>query len=185
MDEKNGAPAIKTYSPLGEKTLFMLILKKSAVCILLLPALVVGIIALQYVPEMYFDTAVYVLYGYAAIVFLIICATFFIGWLQYLRYGIVLDSEDVKIQTGLIATEQMGIPYRRIKDVNIKRSLLDQLFGVSDLVITILDSDMNPAKKEPIIFLPSIDQRVALDIQDAMLNRAEVEQIHVSENARQ
>ena len=169
----------KTYYPLGEKTLFMLIFKKSLICILLLPGIVVGSISLQYVSDAYFEVAVYLLCGYTLIAFLVFCLTFFIGWLEYIRYGIALDNEDLKIKTGLIATQQIGIPYRRIKDINIKRSLLDQIFGMSDLIITILDSDMNLSKKEPVIFLPCLEKQVALDIQDNILNRAQVEQVNV------
>ena len=87
----------KKYYPLGEKTLFMLIFRKSIVCVLLLPALVIGVLALQYVPDAYLDVAMYVLYGYTAILFFILCCTFFAGWLGYVRYGISLDNVYMRV----------------------------------------------------------------------------------------
>ena len=108
-----------------------------------------------------------------------ILLTLFLGWLRYIRYGVFIDDKDFKVDRGLFSIEHIGIPYRRIQDVKIQRSLIDQFFGVSNIVITILGSDETPGSHKDSIILPSIDKNIALHIQDIVLKKAQVEQIHV------
>ncbi len=170
---------IQKYRPLGNKTLFMLIFKKSPIMVLLVPILFFGLFFLNYVPLNYINIAAVIIIAYLMLLLIILGIIFFIGWLQYFRYAIFLGDKDLKIVRGLIATEQIGIPYRYIKDIKIERSLIDQIFGVSDIIITVLGSDENKMNDESTTILPSLSKEIALQIQDIVLKKAQVEQISI------
>jgi uncharacterized membrane protein YdbT with pleckstrin-like domain len=171
---------IKRYHPVGNRTLFMLIFKRSLVFFILIPVLFFVLFGLWYVPSEYVRYAADGVMIYFVGMLLLLAFLVGIGWLEYYRYWIFVDDKDLKIARGLIATEQIGIPYRRIQDIKIRRSLLDQVFGVSDIVIKILgvDNDADNQKEDEII-LPSLEKQIAAEIQDIILKRAQVEQISV------
>lgn len=173
--------APKKYYPLGAKTLWMLIFKKSIAVALLVPAWIFGFLLIEYVPLAYVNLWSNAMMAYSAVVIFAAILTLFIGWLQYVRYAIFVDEKSLKLRRGLINVEELGIPYRRIKDANIKRSLLDQIVGVSDIVITLIDNDDDnkDPEQDPVIVLPCLRQKTALQIQDMILRRAQVEEINV------
>lgn len=147
------AENIKKYHPLGQKTLFMMILRRSYIFLLLLPVLIVLLIALVYVPSNLITMVSNGIIVYLGALLLVFAIVLFLGWLEYIRYWIFVDDKDLKIARGLIATEQIGVPYRHIQDIKIKRSLLDQIIGVSDIVITVLGSEkMNLLRKMILLF---------------------------------
>lgn len=171
---------IKRYHPLGGKTLFILILKRSPIFFLLFLIFIIAFFGLGYVPNLYLDTAINVVMGILLLTLLVLALVMGIGWLEYYRYWIFIDDKDLKLARGLITTEQIGIPYRRIQDVKIKRTLLDQLLGMSEIIITVLDADPNESfKNDPNIILPALDQNIASEIQSIILKRAQVEEISV------
>ncbi len=170
----------KKYYPLGKKTFFMLVLKRSFIFFILLPILLFGLIALNYIPSYYIDIAVNIIFIYIAFLLLVFLVAFLISWLEYFRYSISIGNKDLKIKKGLIATEEIGIPYRRIRDVKIKRSLIDQIFGVSDIVVILSDfEEKDTLSDESIIFLPSLEKNIAVSIQESVLKKSQVEQIDV------
>lgn len=170
----------KTYYPLGQKTLFMLTFRKSGIFFASFFILCAGVVALGYVPAQYIDIAINVVLLYAAFVLLILLVVCFTGWLQYFRYGIAISDKDLKIKRGFIATEEIGVPYRRIRDVKINRSLLEQIFGVSDIMVILSDFEgSEPVSEDSTVFLPSIERGVAMEIQDNILKKSQVEQINV------
>lgn len=172
---------IKRYHPLGSKTLFMFIFKRSFVLFVMVPLLFLLMVTINYVPVQYLDIAVNALFGYIVFLILTSAGAFFLGWLQYYRYWIFIGDKDLKIARGLIATEQIGLPFRRVQDVKIHRSLIDQLFGVSDVVITVLgeEDDEKTPHDESVIILPSVSKEIGLEIQDIVLKKAQVEQVSV------
>jgi uncharacterized membrane protein YdbT with pleckstrin-like domain len=171
----------KKYYPLGQRTLWVLIFRKSAMLFFLAVLFIIGVVVLAYTPALYLHAAVNIMLVYIIFLVVVAAGTFFIGWLQYFRYAVFIDDKDLKIARGLIATEQIGIPYRRIKDIKIERSIVDQIFGVSDIIISTLGEEANNASlgDESLIFLPSLDQAIALQIQDVVLKKAQVEQVSV------
>lgn len=171
---------VQQYYPLGPKTLFMLILRKSGIPFLFFIGIIVGVFFLDSVPENLFNTAVTaLLVSLVVFIFLFIIA-FFIGWLEYYRFSIAISNKDVRIKRGFIATEEIGVPFRRIRDVKIKRSLMDQIFGVSDIVVILSDFEGNsPMSDESTMFLPSIEKGIAMEIQNSILRKSQVEQINL------
>ena len=169
-----------TYYPLGGKTLFMLILKSSMPFFFLFSGLIAGLFFLNYIPASYIDIVMYGFLVYIVLMILVLMAVIFVGWLEYFRYGISLGQKDLRIKKGLIATEEVGVPYRRIRDVKVRRSLLDQILGVSDIVIILSDfEEQATTGDESIIFLPSLEEKVAKEIQGNILKKSQVEQIDV------
>jgi uncharacterized membrane protein YdbT with pleckstrin-like domain len=175
MDENS-----QKYYPLGQKTLFMFVFKKSLYFFSLFPFLLIGILALAYVPYNYLQLTLMIILWYIGFLLLVFILMFLIGWLQYFRYAIYVDDQDLKLQRGFIAVEEIGIPYRHIKDLKIERSLLDQIFGVSDIIVTVLGEEAKKTEDQEIeITLPSIEKSIALQIQNSVLKRAQVEQVHM------
>lgn len=178
---------IQRYYPLGNKTLLMLIIHRSAFVFVLLIVLIVGLFGLQYVPAEYIDLALYIFIGYLMMLVVFSLIGVFLGWLEYSRYEIVLGDKNLKMQRGLISVEQVGIPYRYIQDIKVERSLLDQIIGVSELMVTtagIEQQEIHPGKGAGgnihRIILPAIENRIARQIQEIVLNRAQIQQIDIS-----
>lgn len=170
-----------TYRNLGTQTLLMMLFKRSTPLLLFLPGLVFLFFLVNYVPIGYINVWSDVVIGYVLVFALVIVIVVAFGCLEYARYGISMGEKSLRVRRGLISVEELGLPYRRIKDVNIRRSLIDQIFGMSDVVITVLDMDdtNNTKNHESTMILPSLRERMALEIQDTILRRAQVEEINV------
>jgi|SRR3989344_3007940 len=180
---------IQRFYPMGNKTLVMITLRKSFFVFVLLVILIAGLFFLAYVPSESIGFALYVFLGYLMIVVLTAMISFFLGWLEYSRYEITLGDRNLKMQRGIISVEQVGIPYRYIQDIKIERNLLSQIMGVSDLRITLSGSDqeeIHPGEVSDMnlhrIVLPALEDRIANQIQEIILNRSQVQQIDVRGN---
>lgn len=154
----------------------MLVFKRSFFAVVLAIALTLGMYFLGYVPTQYLDIAINAMFGGMALFVMMAIAALLIGWLEYSRYGIFMNEKDIRVRRGLFAVEEVGIPYRRIKDVKIERSLADQLFGLSQLIIMMVEGESQ-------VILPSLDKQIALQIQDAILKKSQVEDINVLANS--
>ena len=171
---------VKTYYPLGAKTLFMIILKRGGILIAFLLMLFVGLFFIDYIPGEYLDIAVTIIFAYVVVFVVIALIVLFFAWLEYSRYWIFIGEKSFKIKRGLISTEEIGIPYKHIRDVKIKRSLLDQILGMSDIVVVLSDfGDNDPVTQDSLIFLPSLEKGIAIEIRDHITRRSQVEQIHM------
>jgi uncharacterized membrane protein YdbT with pleckstrin-like domain len=174
------ADEIIKYAPLGGKTLFVLIFKRCAILLLPIILLIVIVAGQQFIPA---DFAIYVNSAIAILWVILLVVAFFIflaGWLEYIRYQIFIDQQSIKINRGIIREEQIGVPFRRVKEAAIERSILDQLIGISNLVMTVLgEEDGKNFSQESKIILPALDKKIALNIQDVILKRAEVEEMNI------
>jgi len=178
---------IQRYYPLGTRTLIVLILQRCFFIIILFIGLFVGLFFLQYVPTKYIIIALYVFLGYLMVLVLLTVFGVFLGWLEYSRYEITLTDKSLKMQRGLISVEQVGIPYRYVQDIKIERSLLDQIIGVSEIMITIAGSEqqeIHPGEGSGgnihRVILPAVERKIAQQIQEIVLNRAQIQQIDIS-----
>ncbi len=174
---------IQRYYPLGKKTLIMLVIRRSFFVIILLIILIIGLFYLPYVSVEYIDVALYLFLGYFVILIFLSVLSFFLGWLEYSRYEIVLGQKNLKLQRGLISVEQVGIPYRYIQDIKFERSLLSQIIGVSDVIITMSGTEqqeIHPGEKVAgdihKIILPAVEYKIAKQIQEIILNKAQVQE---------
>ncbi len=167
------------FHPLGTKTLAMFILKRSSILFFMTIIFIGMMFGINYVPSDYMDIALNGMMIYAVAFIIAVVLVFFVGWLRYWRYWIFIDEKDLKIASGFISTEEIGIPYRRIKDIKIERSFLDQILGLGNVIIKVLGSQEQQEDEESTMILPSVEQSIALHIQDVVLKRAQVEQVSV------
>jgi membrane protein YdbS with pleckstrin-like domain len=172
----------KQYEKLGYKTLIAFILKKSALIwlILLLIAIASSALGWSFVPDDYILITQLVVVGLTVALVIVALIIFLLGWLEYRHYKIFITDETIKIFRGLVTEEELGLPFRRVKESNIERNLLDQIFGISNIRLTVLgEDDSNTKNNEDKLFLPALDKNIAQEIQDIILKKAEVEQINV------
>ena len=170
----------------------MFIFRRAVVLFLLVPLFIAGLIGLNYVPLQYIDIAGNAIIISFVLLLIISALTVFLGWLQYFRYWIFVDDRDLKISRGLIAIEQIGVPYRHIQDVKITRSLTDQIFGVSDIIITVFGSGHDEATQsqksgdndDDVVIMPALSKEIAVEIQGMILKKAQIEQVHVVSQQR-
>ena len=104
---------------------------------------------------------------------------FLVTLLEYSHYGIVLADDDIKITRGILREEEIGIPYRRVQRVDIERGIIDQLFGVSGLVIAMLGEEDRSGTQGAgsRVILPALDKDFAEEIQNALLKKADIEEM--------
>jgi putative membrane protein len=114
--------------------------------------------------------------------FLIFVITLLIAWLQYIMFQFRLDADIFKIKRGILTKSETAIPYRRIESVDIRRTLIHQLFGVSRITIeTTIDSEStsdNKSNASDEVF-PVIDHVLAQNIQEELTKRANVQKMRI------
>jgi uncharacterized membrane protein YdbT with pleckstrin-like domain len=176
-------PAInlREFNRLGHKTFFLFIWKRSWAIILILLA---GAVILTFASDIPAD---YILFANLAMVVLFVLLvittmiTILFAWLEYIHYKIILSADDITISRGFISEEEVGVPFRRIKEVKFERNLMDQILGVSNVILIVLGDEENSSlSSESKITLPSLDSRIAKQIQGIVLNKAEVEEIDMA-----
>jgi len=120
--------------------------------------------------------AEYAVWGPFAVemLFLIACAyTLFIALETYLeyRYYTYLFSEDAFIMTyGYMVRNEIATLYHHIQNVNIERSIIDRMIGVSKIVILMTGSDRETHRNQ--IVLPAVGSKKAKLVQTELLRRA-------------
>jgi len=169
----------EVYKPLGIKTLTLFILQKIPILGFFLAAAMICRVMLRVMPMyagmLYWIMAVIIGGGFvtAGIIFTA-------AYIMYTRYGITLAPDNLKITRGFINEEEIGIPYRRVKDARIERDVIDQLVGTSDILINTADADDGGRDvRASFIVLPAIEKNLAAHIQSEMVKRAQVEEIRV------
>ncbi len=167
------------YQYLGRKTFLLLVLKRSTLFFLFL---IISIIfssinsKLGEVPSFIFGKISFYSFLISS-AFLVIAI--FSAWLIYINYRFLLDENAFKVHRGFLRKEEVAIPYRQIQNVNIKRSFFDQIIGLSKLVILTAghEDEEEKIKAESEGILPSLDKKLAREIQEVLLKRANVEQV--------
>ena len=170
----------KQFNKLGGKTLSVLILKRSGLLFFILIIFALLLMAWNFIPSAYLAIAQFALLGLFGLFILVGLFIVLLGSLEYHHYKIIITEEMITLYRGLISEEEVGLPFRRIKQVNIERSLFDQIMGISNLNLTILGSE--EGGHEDHILLPALDKKLAQEIQNIILQKAEVEEINVDPN---
>jgi uncharacterized membrane protein YdbT with pleckstrin-like domain len=170
----------KQYEKLGGKTLTLFILKRSAILFIILLAILFIFIFQGFIPEDYLMIVQLIIIGLFLIFVIIGLLITALGLLEYKHYKIIISDETIKIYRGLFSEEEIGLPFRRLKQVDIERSLINQIFGVSNIRLTILgEDDDNPVSREKKLIIPYLDKNVAQEIQNIILKESEVDEINV------
>lgn len=162
-----------TYYPLGRKTFILLVLKRTA--IVFFPLLIwIALFAIKTIaPVSFIGIINQIIIVGILIIFVLLGLIIFAGWLEYNHYAIIIDQNDFRVRRGFFSQEEIGVPYKMIKEVVIKRNLNEESWGVSRIIITILGEEEGQVfSKESIITLPFIEKEKALEIQNQILQRA-------------
>lgn len=115
-----------------------------------------------------------------AIFFLSLIVAIISSKVKYRSYGYCLSEDALKIRQGIMSKVEMAIPYRQIQNVNIERSFSEQVFGLSRLIVlTAGEDDDNEKTKgdESQGVLPAIDQALALQLQNELIRKADVQKV--------
>jgi uncharacterized membrane protein YdbT with pleckstrin-like domain len=119
---------------------------------------------------------VYVLWGdYATKLLLAVSVAYFAfvlleTYLEY-RYYTYLFTDDAFIMTyGYMIRNEVATLYHHIQNVNIERSVMDRMIGVSKVIILMTGADRGAQRNE--IILPAVGRRKAKQVQAELLRRA-------------
>ena len=173
----------KQYKKLGYKTLSLFILRRSLILFIIILLSLILFTFWSFIPYDYLLSAQLASVGLFVLFVILALIIVSLGLIEYQHYKIIIDDETIKIYRGLFSEEDIGLPFRHIKQANIERSLMDQFFGVSNINLTTLGEEGgNPLTHEDKLQIPALDKDMAQEIQDLILKRAEIEEINVDSN---
>lgn len=168
------------YQKLGGRTLvFNVFAGAKIAAILLLITLILVAIGMT---AGFSETLNTVTFWAAIITVFALTITVLVAWLQYVFFRYSLGEDIIKIHRGVLTKEEIAIPYRRIESVDIRRTLIHQLFGVSRINIeTTIDSELFADKKSDSSdeVFPAIDQHLARVIQEELTKRANIQKMRM------
>ena len=101
-----------------------------------------------------------------------------IGWLVYINYRFMVGEDALRVKRGVLNKEEVAIPFRQIQDVTIERDLSYQMWGLSRIVIlTAGHEEKSEVRDESEGILPAIDKALAEQLQETLLQKANVEKV--------
>jgi membrane protein YdbS with pleckstrin-like domain len=175
--EKFYTESVMSNQGLGSKTFLLLFLKRSSVAIVLILSVVLVFAANAISGDLGSFLLTVSLWGMLLGVLLTVGALG-VTWLEYSHYSVVTDENNIRTTSGIVAEEETGIPYRRIREVKIERSMSDQVFGTGTLILTVTGEG---SAQEIQIVLPALDNSLAIELQNTILKKAEVEEVDMSQ----
>jgi len=104
----------------------------------------------------------------AGVVVLALLVGYSVLWVYLYRYG--LEDSEFKKESGVIAKDYVSIPYSRIQNVNIERSLLERVLGISSVQIQTAGGGGWRGNAEGRI--PGVDKHAAEKLREDIIERA-------------
>jgi len=104
---------------------------------------------------------------FAAVIIGIGATIYSVLWVKL--FGFQLNESEVKIEKGVISKSYDSIPYSRIQNVGIERSLLERILGISTVDIQTAGGT-HYGKAEGNI--PGVDKHVAEQVREDILGQA-------------
>lgn len=170
MDEKT---PIHQYKPLGLKTLYLLILKRGTFLFIVIFVILAAFLASKFIPVEYTVILANIILTAIVVGIISVAVIFYLGWLEYIHYGVFIEENSFRVTKGMFSEHEIGVPYRFIQEVRLERSIVDIALGVSNINIMILgEVEGMPIEQYPEINLPSIDKKIASEIQEQLLNKS-------------
>lgn len=99
-----------------------------------------------------------------------IVAVFLITYLEYRVYTYSFTEEAFVLTRGIAMRNEVAALYHQIQNVNINRSPMNRIFGVSEIVIYMTGADRESGHSK--IILPAIGKFRAKVVQKELLSRA-------------
>lgn len=175
------------YQKLGARTLVYDIVRKSKIALVFLLATLALVLVKNYSGSSSSGSAATnvidpLIYWALVATLAVFVVTILVAWVEYEMFRFRLDPDIFKIKRGVFTKIETAIPYRRIESVDIRRTLIHQLFGVSRIAIeTTIDSEATGDSKsnaDDEVF-PVIDHTLAQNIQEELTKRANVQKMRM------
>lgn len=168
------------YKNVGLKTLILFMLQRMTLPIMLSIITAFSFYFLGKIPTSlnYFFIQTQVIMW--VIIFFIFIITAGIGFLEYSNYTISLFDQNLKITRGILSRLENGIPYRDIKRVDVIRSIISRILGMSDIIIVTTNEEEKIEKNENYFILPYLEKTLAEAIQTHILKHAQIEQTKIT-----
>jgi len=100
-----------------------------------------------------------------------------IGIVQYRNHVFVLDEFSLKFRRGIFDQKEVTLPYRQIQDLNLTRTVMHRIFGVSRLLmVTAAHEDAGDQSESDTIFDP-IDADLAVEMRHFLEHKIGVQVI--------
>jgi len=89
-----------------------------------------------------------------------------IGLIQYRNRIFVLEEFNLKFRRGIISKTEISIPYRQIQDINLVRTAMHRIFGVSRLLMITAGREDSKTRNESDTIFDPIDFDLANELQN-------------------
>ena len=167
------------YDRLGGRTLLVLIFRELNIFVLyVLIVIVVYALIFFLAPFNILLDALSFLMPAISVGVIIFAINYFTALIKYRRYSISAGDDGLRVTQGFVSAEEVGLPYRKIKDIKIERGLSEQLWGVSNIIITMLgENEGEQFSAESEVILPAVGKDIAQKLQEYVLDQADVEEI--------
>lgn len=169
-----------TYYNMGPKTFWFFFSKKSITgFVFLVIALILSMVRANFTSDP--GTASFVrIFGWISFVIAIsgFLVAFISSKLSYKNTGFTLSPDALLLRRGVFTKEEYAIPYRQIQNIEIERTLGDQMLGISKLIILTagLETELE-SQDAPEGIVPAIDKDVAHSLQRELLKRANIQKV--------
>jgi uncharacterized membrane protein YdbT with pleckstrin-like domain len=155
------------YQPVGKRAFLAMLMEKIPLLLILLAAIYI----MNHYGSSFLPT---VLLNIIPIPFwpilIIIILAFLVAYFQYLHYGVEIFNSGLNYLYGLVFQTQIGIPFHKIKEVTITKTLGGHLLGINTVFITLMGlSETEPALTEKTVVIAYLSDKIAYEIQEAIL----------------
>lgn len=120
-------------------------------------------------------------YDFVLLIFTLAFILFIIGYVsayfEYKNYSFTLEEYSLKVRKGIMSKEEISVPYRQIQDVNIERSFIYQIFGVSRLVFITAGREEPDIHEETEAVLDPLEKNVAEEVREELLRHIGVQKV--------
>ena len=187
----NSESQTPAYQTLGRKVFWLFFLQTSpAAFIVLLISIVAFIFSFQpFLASTMFGnlqndavTASLALFIISLIIFIISLG---LAWLNYINYTFLMADDSFKIKRGVFSKTENAIPYRQIQNVDVERSIMFQMLGLSRLIILTAghEDEKNRDSDEAEGVIPAIDYKLGGWMQSELLKRADIQKtVNINNN---
>lgn len=165
------------YQHLGVRAFWMIFLRKGKFILAPIALAFLIIILNQYVvfpPDLAqsLDSGLLALFGLFGLMFF---GSMVVSAFQYAAYEFMLDEHAFKIRSGILNIQIEAIPYRQMQNVDVERTILFRVLGVSRMVILTAGTEDSDTHNESEGLIPVLDKNLAMQVQEELLRRSNVE----------
>jgi len=155
------------YQPLGKRAFLAILMEKIPLLLILVVATyIINRYGTNFLPEVLLNIIPIPFWP----IFIIIALAIIVAYLEYLHYGVEIFNSGLNHFYGLIFQTQIGIPFNKIKEVTITKTLGGHFLGINTIFITLVGlSESEPNLKEKTVRIAYLNDKIAHEIQSAIL----------------